>query len=113
MRTVGCGWTQFATKWGFYGDEAKHTSQLLRRMLIEDILPYEMALRRQRKLPKEAALPQTTRKARVLKVPLRIPAKPEAFHDRHGALIVVGGEGHDFGHLKGLKRVAQGGASCL
>ena len=58
MRTVGCGWTQFEAKWGFFIDERKHTICKLRNMLIEDILPYELALRRQKKLPKEAAPPQ-------------------------------------------------------
>ena len=24
MRTVGCGWLQFETKWGFFSDERSH-----------------------------------------------------------------------------------------
>ena len=65
MRTVGLGWTQFATKWTFFSDERGHTLELLRRMLIEDILPHEMAQRRLKKLPKEAPPPQLT--SRVVK----------------------------------------------
>ena len=58
MRTVGCGWTQFETKWGFFVDERQHTIDKLRRMLVGDIIPHEIALRRKRQLPKEAAPPQ-------------------------------------------------------
>ena len=58
MRTLGCGWRQFDTKWGFFKDERAHTLELLKRMLLDDILPHEMALRRQKKLPKSAAPPQ-------------------------------------------------------
>ena len=67
MRTLGCGWTQFETKWGFFSDERKHTIESLKRMLLDDILPYEIALRRKKKLPTEAAPPQLkTREMKVL-----------------------------------------------
>ena len=65
MRVVGCGWSQFTTKWGFFVDERAHTIDLMRRMLLEDILPQETALRRQKKLPKEAAPPNL--KVRLVK----------------------------------------------
>jgi hypothetical protein len=58
MRTVGCGWRQFETKWSFFSDERHHTIEKLRSMLIDDILPHERALRRLKKLPAEAAPPQ-------------------------------------------------------
>ena len=35
LRTVGLGWAQFATKWTFYNDERAHTTELLRRMLLD------------------------------------------------------------------------------
>ena len=63
MRTLGCGWTQFEAKWTFFADERKHKINDLRRMLLEDILPHEIALRRKKKLPTEAAPPQLRRRA--------------------------------------------------
>ena len=60
MRTIGCGWHQFTTKWSFFADEKGHTLELLRRMLFDDILPHEKAQRRLKKLPKEAPPPQLT-----------------------------------------------------
>ena len=63
MRTLGCGWTQFETKWGFFADERKHKIDNLKRMLLEDILPHEMMLRRMKRLPTEAAPPQLKRRA--------------------------------------------------
>ena len=65
MRTVGLGWREFEVKWGFYADERKHTIEKLTRMLLDDILPHELATRRLKKLPAEAAPPQLT--TRVLK----------------------------------------------
>ena len=65
MRTLGCGWTQFATKFTFFADEKEHTTEQLRGVLLEDILPHEIALRRKKKLPTAAAPPQT--KVRMLK----------------------------------------------
>ena len=58
MRTVGCGWRQFETKWGFFADEKLHTIEQLRAMLLDDILTHERALRRLKQLPAEAAPPQ-------------------------------------------------------
>ena len=60
MRTVGCGWTQFETKWGFFSDERSHKIVDLQRMLLDDILPYEIQLRRLKKLPTEARRPRST-----------------------------------------------------
>ena len=60
MRTVGLGWMQFATKWTFFADERAHTMELLRRMLLDDILPHEMAMKRLKQLPTEAPPPQLT-----------------------------------------------------
>ena len=54
MRTVGCGWRQFATKWTFFSDERHHTIEKLRSMLLDDILPHEKSLRRMKRLPAEA-----------------------------------------------------------
>ena len=58
MRTVGCGWRQFETKWTFFSDERHHTLEKLRSMLLDDIFPHERALRRLKQLPAEAAPPQ-------------------------------------------------------
>jgi len=66
MRTVGLGWTEFETKWGYSTDAKKEKVADLRRMLVEDILPHEAALRRLKKLPKAAVPPQL--KPRALKV---------------------------------------------
>ena len=65
MRTLGLGWTQFETRWGFFADERQHKIKDLTKMLLDDILPHEMALRTKKKLPKVAAPPQT--KAHALK----------------------------------------------
>ena len=59
MRTVGCGWTHFETKWGFFSDERSHKIEDLKRMLLDDILPYEFQLRRLKKLPTEARRPRS------------------------------------------------------
>ena len=58
MRIVGCGWTQFQTKWSFFANERTHTIAKLRSMLVDDILPHEKALNRMKKLPVQAAPPQ-------------------------------------------------------
>ena len=65
MRTIGLGWRQFETKWSFFKEEKLHTLAQLRSMLLDDILPHEIAMRRSKKLPKEAAPPQL--RARELK----------------------------------------------
>ena len=66
MRTIGLGWAQFSTKWSFFADEKAHTMELLERMLVDDIIPHEVAMRRLKQLPKEAPPPQLT--MRTIKV---------------------------------------------
>ena len=58
MRTVGCGWTQFRVQWGYDPDEKEATVAAWKAQLLGEILPHEMSLRRQKKLPAEAAPPQ-------------------------------------------------------
>ena len=58
MRTIGLGWRHFEAKWTFYTDERQHTLEMLRRMLLDDIIPYETTQKRLKQLPKEAAPPQ-------------------------------------------------------
>ena len=60
MQTVGLGWHEFETKWGFLADERQHTLENFRRVLLEDILPHEASMRRLKKLPAAAAPPQLT-----------------------------------------------------
>jgi hypothetical protein len=62
-RTVGCGWRHFTAKWSFFADERQHKFDLLKAMLLDDILPYEMKLQRKKRLPTEAAPPQLSRRA--------------------------------------------------
>ena len=57
MRTVGCGWRDFETKWTFYADGKQHTFDELKVMLREDTIPHELMLRRLKKLPRKAAVP--------------------------------------------------------
>lgn len=66
MRTKGCGWRHFEVKWGFYRDERAHTLHSLRTILLQDIIPHEIAMRTKKKLPKAAPPPQLT--VRELKV---------------------------------------------
>ena len=63
MRTVGLGWHEFATKWSFDADARNQTRDELQRILLDDILPHERALRRTKKLPAEAAPPQLRTRA--------------------------------------------------
>ena len=58
MRTIGLGWRHFEAKWTFYTDERQHTLEMLRRMLLDDIIPYETTQKRLKQLPKEATPPQ-------------------------------------------------------
>jgi hypothetical protein len=58
MRTVGCGWTDFAVKQSYNSDEKDETIAAWRNQLLDKIIPHEMALRRQEKLPAAAAPPQ-------------------------------------------------------
>jgi hypothetical protein len=37
MRTVGCGWRQYETKWGFFADEKQHTVDHL-KALLKDVM---------------------------------------------------------------------------
>ena len=62
MRVIGLGWDQFKTKWSAKDDETIGTVNQLRTLLVDDILPYEHAERRLKRLPKEAAPPQFTAK---------------------------------------------------
>ena len=59
MRTVGCDWREFETKWGFYADEKKHTIANYRDMLVKDILVHKRALRTKKQLPTRAVPPAT------------------------------------------------------
>ena len=63
MRTVGLGWHEFATKWSFDANARDQTRDELQRILLDDILPHERALRRTKKLPAEAAPPQLRTRA--------------------------------------------------
>ena len=62
MRTVGCGWRQFETKWGFFSDERTLTIDQM-KALLKDVMVYERTLIRTKKLPTEAAPPQLTKRA--------------------------------------------------
>ncbi len=57
MRTVGCGWRQFETKWGYDPDGVQHTISQFKAML-KDIIAHELTLVRAKRLPQEAAPPQ-------------------------------------------------------
>ena len=58
MRTVGCGWTHFRVQWGYHTDEKEATIKAWTAQLLEEILPYEISLRRKKQLPAQAAPPQ-------------------------------------------------------
>jgi hypothetical protein len=60
MRVIGLGWDQFKTKWSAKSDPTIGTVKHLRALLIDQILPHEMAERRLKRLPTEAAPPQFT-----------------------------------------------------
>jgi hypothetical protein len=62
MRTVGCGWLQFETKWGFLSDERQQTMEQFKAML-KDVMVHERTLTRLKKLPTETAPPQLSRRA--------------------------------------------------
>ena len=66
MRTLGCGWTHFKVKWGFDPDEKEQTVKAWRQLLLDEIIPFEMGLRRKKKLPAAAAPPQVC--SRISKV---------------------------------------------
>ena len=58
MRVLGLGWSKFATRWSSKADSRIGTVAHLQKLLVEDILPEEVAERRLGRLPKEAAPPQ-------------------------------------------------------
>ena len=61
MRTIGLGWDQFKTKWSSKEDATIGTVKHLKSLLV-DIITYEIAERRLKRLPTEAAPPQFTAK---------------------------------------------------
>ena len=62
MRVLGLGWTQFDTRWSSNKDSRIGTVAHLKALLIDDIIPEEMAQRRRKELPTEAALPHMTQR---------------------------------------------------
>ena len=58
MRSRGCGWTHFAVKLSYNSDEKEATIKLWKAQLLDEIIPYEMQLRRLKQLPAAAAPPQ-------------------------------------------------------
>lgn len=56
MRVIGLGWLQFETRWSSSSDESVGTVEYL-LLLLKDILTYEVAERRAKRLPTEAAPP--------------------------------------------------------
>ena len=65
MRVLGLGWSTFATRWSSKADSRIGTVAHLKKLLIEDILPEEMAERRRGSLPTEAAPPQNLKREDV------------------------------------------------
>ena len=57
MRVIGCGLTQFTTRWSSNKDAKIGTVSHL-RSLVGEILEHEATARRMKELPEEAALPQ-------------------------------------------------------
>ena len=57
MRVLGCGWTQFATRWSSSSDISIGTVEHLRE-LLDEIIMEERTLKRLKRLPTEAAHPQ-------------------------------------------------------
>ena len=62
MRVLGCGMTQFATRWSSSSDVRIGTVAHLRE-LLDEIITEEMSLKRLKRLPKEAAQPQFVQRA--------------------------------------------------
>ena len=50
MRTVALGWTQLAPGWSYEADEKEAVIKQWRQLLLDEIFPHEMAMRRQKKL---------------------------------------------------------------
>ena len=63
MRVIGLGWNQFQTKWSAKSDPTIGTVAHLRALLVDAILPHELAERRLKRLPTEAAPPHFTAKS--------------------------------------------------
>ena len=53
-------WTQFATRWSSQADQRIGTVAHLKALLVDELLPEEIALRRLKRLPSEAAPPHHT-----------------------------------------------------
>jgi len=62
MRVLGLGWSQFATRWSSKADSRIGSVAHLQKLLVDELLPFEMAERRLKKLPTEAAPPQSLQK---------------------------------------------------
>ena len=62
MRVLGCGWSEFATRWSSNKDSKIGTVAHLRKLLGE-LLEHETTARRMKELPEEAALPQQVRRS--------------------------------------------------
>ena len=66
MRVIGCGMTQYSTRWSSSADVRIGTVAHLRELLDEIILE-EISLKRLKRLPKEAAQPQFQERAAAAK----------------------------------------------
>ena len=67
MRVLGLGWSQFATRWSSKADSRIGSLVHLQKLLIDELLPFEATERRLKRLPTEAAPPQSLQKeARAL-----------------------------------------------
>ena len=55
MRVLGLGWDHFATRWSSQSDVTIGTVKHLRELLVDHIIPEEMAERRLKRLPTEAS----------------------------------------------------------
>ena len=57
MRVLGLGWDQYSTRWSSRAHERVGTVAHLQALLVDEIIPEELALGRLKKLPTEAAPP--------------------------------------------------------
>ena len=57
MRVLGLGWDTYSTRWSSNADERVGTVAHLKALLVDEIIPEEVALERLKKLPTEAAPP--------------------------------------------------------
>eukprot|EP00966_Prymnesium_polylepis_P133321 3081224-Prymnesium_polylepis.1 len=60
MRTKGLGWSQFATRWSSCSDASIGSVAHLKALLLDEIIPEELALKRRQQLPTEACPPHLT-----------------------------------------------------